>query len=636
VQFDGTQFLMSQVGPEYMSYLRGGDGLLISWDGRIVDGESFEVIGQVEGVGAAVISSRESAIYNFAFEGNQAELRSFDIATQSLLWQTPASAHPQGVEGFEAGPELIAYRLADDRLMIVQKPRVETNAAADLEVTLGTVSTWRVGTIGTWDVTVQNLGGNAADGARLDLRLPVGFRAVQVNGAHVIADKTNHLVLNLGSIPANSGAMLRISAVPDRAYTSTEVIASVRSSAMDVNRSSNSTRLVHGVESSSLPNLLETLDIPGSDLVYDSVAKRLYVAGLSDNGILSSNLTVVDPVTGTATGSIELPGIPVKLAISGGSEFLYVALDGGARIVRYELPSLQSDLTIEIPVATWFQVDMFVPEGSPRTLVVSLHGAALPSPAGVWVYDDDEPRAKQIEGGWMGVTFIEPGATPDELIAVGDPTVSHITWRKYRITAEGLEFVSEREYTDSPFALEAAGNSTLVWPAEVYDSNTMERRGTLPTGFVRADFDPEAFALSQDGVHAVLAANVGMTVRFEGFRTDTITLSGVAEIPMMAPVRALALWEEDGVAALAGHSLVLGRLDLAAAPLEIRQYDATSLRVIFPSASGRRWVLQAAPTLNGPWSNVAEAISAGAVEVVPVNRAPDTNAFFRVGLQLEP
>jgi hypothetical protein len=74
-------------------------------------------------------------------------------------------------------------------------------------------------------------------------------------------------------------------------------------------------------------------------------------------------------------------------------------------------------------------------------------------------------------------------------------------------------------------------------------------------------------------------------------------------------------------------------LDLAAAPLQIRQFDADSVRVIFPAGAGRRWILQHATTPLGPWSEAAEAISAGGMQVVPVMNTSNTNSFFRVMLE---
>jgi hypothetical protein len=265
--------------------------------------------------------------------------------------------------------------------------------------------------------------------------------------------------------------------------------------------------------------------------------------------------------------------------------------------------------------------------------VFSLHGAFTPSPAGVWVYDNDQPRAQGIGGGAHGVTLIEPGAAPDEMIAVGDTVAVQKVIRRYRLTAAGLEFVDEQAHSETPFALAAAGSTVLTWPSGLYDAATLDYRGALTNGFDAGAFLPEAMALSGDGIHAVLAGNTGMAVRIEGFRTDAMTLSGIAEIPLAGKVRALTLWEGDGIAVLAGNSLILGRLDLAAAPLQIRQFDADSVRVIFPAGAGRRWILQHATTPLGPWSEAAEAISAGGMQVVPVMNTSNTNSFFRVMLE---
>ncbi len=630
IRWDGQQFIFTQAGPTLMNHVNAGAGVFVAQDGRMLDTGTLTLLGNAPGSGTSLISAAERVI----FRSDSTQLTGYDLDTQVTLETMQLPLNPAVTAGIVAGPATLAYQAADNDLVFVRRARSEKAPPADLGLSISSDGAWRVATPGTWTFTVENAGPNDAQRARVDVRFPEGFTSLQVTGANVLSAAVNLLSVDLGALPAGSITNFSVSALPGKAFTSAEIIGSVRSESIDANRSNNYARLVRQVEASGLPGVLETFDLAGSDVVYDRLAHKLYVASANGDGFApSTNLYVVDPVSGHVDREIGLPGQPVRLALSAGSEFLYVALNGGQRIVRCLLPEFTLDLNFNTFVPEswqWYQVDMLVPPDEAHTVFVSLYGAAEPSGAGVYVYDDGQPRPSNIPGGWDGVTLITPGATPHEILAVGDPAGVENKLKRYRLTADGLEVGGDVPNRGRTFGLESAQNTVLVWPGELYDAATLEFRGELPTSFLSTAFAPDALALSADGQQAVLAAHINSQIHFEGFRTATRALSGSAKVPVDSLVRRLIVWERDGVVALAGHSLILGRLDLAADPITIAPFDANSFRLTFPAVAGRSWELQRAPTPSGPWTAVANAVATGALEVIPIVRDDSAAGFFRL------
>ena len=138
--------------------------------------------------------------------------------------------------------------------------------------------------------------------------------------------------------------------------------------------------------------------LQANDLVWDPVHSVLYVATAANSAQHPSSIVTVNPVTGAILGSIGLGAEPALFAISGGSEYLYVAVKGKSSIRRFTLPALMLDATIDIgtdprfALATW---DLYVAPRSPRTIAVARTIAPNPpQPHGVVIIDDRTPRPK--------------------------------------------------------------------------------------------------------------------------------------------------------------------------------------------------------------------------------------------------
>jgi DNA-binding beta-propeller fold protein YncE len=84
---------------------------------------------------------------------------------------------------------------------------------------------------------------------------------------------------------------------------------------------------------------IQAIRLLANDLAYDPVTQRIYasVAGVGYRDPPDSlGLVRIDPETGQLESSVSVEGSPGKLAIAGQGRYLYVALDGGARVLRYD------------------------------------------------------------------------------------------------------------------------------------------------------------------------------------------------------------------------------------------------------------------------------------------------------------
>jgi hypothetical protein len=499
--------------------------------------------------------------------------------------------------------------------------------------------------------------------------------------------------LLLGDLAPGEQAIVRITAVAQTAAISAEIVASTQSAAMDSQRANNVARLVQPIESSQVENRVDTLRLPAVDLAYDSVSSMLYLANGGFEAGVSNVLIAVDPARGTIERQVALPGLPGRLAISGGGEFLYVSLDGAQRIARLRLPGLETD-QVFLVVSNVFspQCDLLVLPGAPHSLAVSRFGGGVPSPAGVWIFDDGQARPLSAPAGYDGVTWIEPGLTPDQLIALDEPTSVNRQIRRLLVTGQGVtvESQSHGPINGSAFEFAVAGTNILLNGGQLHDLATLAQRSILPIPFA-----PQAFALSANGDRAVFAAGSNRAVDpvdFTAFRTDTFEPLGSArggDLPVA--VQRLILWGTDGIAALADGWLILGRLDLAGPPtrdtdgdgmpdrwesdhglkpllndaledtdgdgsnnlqeyffgtdpksadsvprLDLNLTGANQLRLVFSCAGGRHFVVEQTFDLSsGPWTTNWESVAAGGLQVVDVGSVIPARGFFRVVVRPE-
>ncbi len=175
------------------------------------------------------------------------------------------------------------------------------------------------------------------------------------------------------------------------------------------------------------PNLgtgmqLDTLNLAGSDLVWDSATGLLYES-VSDQDLVHGNtIASIDPVAGILKSLESVPSGPNVLALSEDNQYLYIGFTGTASVERYDLPAITASLQIPLGAGNStvnganglgstdscdFAVSLQVAPGAPQTIAVTQGNVGI------------EPLG-------CGPVAIFDGATPRNDVATGD--FSHLTW----------------------------------------------------------------------------------------------------------------------------------------------------------------------------------------------------------------
>ena len=86
------------------------------------------------------------------------------------------------------------------------------------------------------------------------------------------------------------------------------------------------------------------LDLRANDLVYDRDRGLIYATVPGSVPGVGNRVHVIDPLGGQVDHSVFVGSEPSKMALSDDGQYLYIALDGAAAVVRFELPNLIFDL----------------------------------------------------------------------------------------------------------------------------------------------------------------------------------------------------------------------------------------------------------------------------------------------------
>jgi hypothetical protein len=252
-------------------------------------------------------------------------------------------------------------------------------------------------------------------------------------------------------------------------------------------------RTASGVEVESDPFLVEMpksrlLGSVGAEhLVWDPISARLY-ASVTNLGIV-----VIDPVAGAVERSVPVPGLPTRLALSRGGEYLYVGAMGTNRVRRFTLPDLALDLDFSIGNTTsWgpaLTEDLVVLPDRPRSIAVSRRRLNVsPRHESVTIYDDGVPRP-QSEQEHAGSNLIEFGADGSVIYGINNETSPSRLFR-LAVSADGVTVAGDSFNPVAPFATrETTFDAGRLYAdsGEVLDPLTGFKWGSVGGGNVTPD-----------------------------------------------------------------------------------------------------------------------------------------------------
>jgi hypothetical protein len=166
--------------------------------------------------------------------------------------------------------------------------------------------------------------------------------------------------------------------------------------------------VVIGSNGTSSPILFPVLPSSGAPLevtvgqqlayaVYDSVRGLIWGSVPAAAPTRANSIVGIDPVAGTITRTIPLPGDPGRLAISDDGRYLYAAFRGRPAVGRIDLATNTEDLEFPLGIGeggvALYADDLVVPSDAPQTVVVARRGTTAVDGAGVAVFDNGVARA---------------------------------------------------------------------------------------------------------------------------------------------------------------------------------------------------------------------------------------------------
>jgi YVTN family beta-propeller protein len=267
--------------------------------------------------------------------------------------------------------------------------------------------------------------------------------------------------------------------------------------------------LVLSLSTTVSAQMVRTISLVTSDLVYDATRGKLYASVPASVGSQGNSIAVIDPVTAAVETYIPVGSEPNALALSDDGRYLYVGLDGSWSIRRVDLATLAAGPEFALGVD---------PSGEPLTAV---RIRSVPGSAGVIVVirhsrsASDHPNDVAVfeDGARRPVVASVPGPPP----APGDTPEGFV----------GLAFSGGRLFGV------ACGSGDLY---ELAIDGTGVTAGTSVPGMFAG---PSAPTLDAAGDR--LFSRTGRIV-------DARAGVRVAELAPATPLAALALDEEQGLA----------------------------------------------------------------------------------------
>ncbi|WP_193211894.1 DUF11 domain-containing protein [Luteolibacter marinus] len=199
-----------------------------------------------------------------------------------------------------------------------------------------------------------------------------------------------------------------------------------------------------GVEVSRTMDAVRTLPWKAADLAYDPGRGVIYAAIPKQQPEYSNTILAIDPASGAVTGSLVLANDPRKLAITGGGEFLYVALQDNGTIAQIDLATWSVVRTFELGRDFFGNLiitrDMCTAAGNPDLLIVTLRAAHTTAAGGARVFERGVGLPEQIEMSSGRTILIEPSDDPNRFFSY-DPDSSEFGFEWLELTGNGIRFV---------------------------------------------------------------------------------------------------------------------------------------------------------------------------------------------------
>jgi len=371
--------------------LKFSNGRLYSSSGQVVEPYAPFPIGGFSASGPHTVDADVGRAYYLTQAGSNWELRAFDVATLTAIG-TQVVANVQGTPSslIRCGADRLAFRTSSGQVFIVRGAIVSTNRlpAADLAVSQQAVQDFSapVETL-RFTITVTNQGSGNVSNALLAIRPPTPVAALSLKQSQ--GNSTNsggNFLCNLGALAAGQTAVATLTVNITNSLTFSNFVSASAEAPDPVSGNNVSVTSFNGWFFPPTDSV-RGVALATRDLSYDAIRRRV-VASVSG----TNQLAWLNPETTTLEGTVDIGGIPDRLAISDDSQYLYVSFLNTSLVQRVQLATRTVDLTFTLP-APYAPMAFVALPGQPRALVLSY---STTSNTVTTIFDDDAQRTNQV------------------------------------------------------------------------------------------------------------------------------------------------------------------------------------------------------------------------------------------------
>ena len=321
-----------------------GNGLLYSSTGQVIDPSGPKSVGTISGIpaGSAVAFDSYSGRVFYLEPGGQTVLAAFDGVALSPagsrvvpgITGSPTRFARWGTDGFVA-------LTTGNQIVVFRSSLVPTNPPADVSISLAhSAPPFSQGSNVTAAIVISNAGPNTATSIVWSNSLPAGsiLQSASVSLGTILTNSTS-VSGTIASLAVGSTVSVNVGFVLSTSGIVTNQVVVTESAVDPVGTNNMAVALLWVRATNGVSNTL-TLNLPLKDLEADRVRPMLYASFGANAGPLANSVVAIDPVNQLIGRPVAVGSNPNKLAASSDGQFLYVALDGSASVVKLSLPGL--------------------------------------------------------------------------------------------------------------------------------------------------------------------------------------------------------------------------------------------------------------------------------------------------------
>ena len=427
-------------------------------------------------------------------------------------------------------------------------PPPEADLAITITDSLDPVSAF---TIFSYELTVSNAGPNDAMSIRVEDTLPAGSTFIDATGSGWFCNHASGIVTcTLSNLLVGVAPTITITITTPNVAGSISNTATVSSSTADFNAVNDSDAETTDVVGGA--NQIRELTLQTSHIVYDPVSKKIYASIPSGLTSTADSIAIIDPIAGQVDATILVGSDPGPLAVSDDGQFLYVGLNGAAKVRQFDIasqtPGLEFSLGSDPFLGLYFAEDIEVLPGDASVIAVSRkYTGVSPRHAGVGIYDNGVSRSN-VTAGHTGSNVIEFGPSATTLYGYNNET-TEFGFRTMSVDATGVTILDVTQNLISGFGVDIKYDGGRIYStnARVIDPVTKTLIGTfaVDTLFGQVQVEPDS---SVDRVFFLTTGTNNIKI-LQAFDVNSLGFVGSLGISSVnGDVTSLIRWGNNGLA----------------------------------------------------------------------------------------